>query len=101
MYREPLLPLVSLDPGRLELALRREFGGTRGQARVVVRQAVDLADSGQYETDVGPTLTNDVVIEELSDAPGGTPADRWNWWIGSLEVAFGGYEQFGIRRYRP
>ena len=92
---------MALDPGRLELRLQREFGGTRGQARVVVRQAVDLADAGRYEADVGATLTNDVVIEELSDAPSGTPADRWNWWMGALEVAYGGYEQFAIRRYRP
>ncbi|ELY53232.1 hypothetical protein [Natronolimnohabitans innermongolicus] len=89
-----------IDPGRLEVRLRDEFGGTMGQSRVVVRQAVDLADSGQYEDDVGATLTNDVVVEELSDAPEGPPTDRWNWWIGSLELAYGGYGQFGIRRYR-
>nr|WP_254808062.1 hypothetical protein [Natronosalvus amylolyticus] len=91
---------MSLEPGPLEVRLRREFGGTMGQSRVVVRQAVDLDDSGLYEADVGHELTNDVVIEELSDAPHGTPPDRWNWWIGSLEVAYGGYGQFGIRRYR-
>ena len=90
---------MSLDPGRLELRLRREFGGTTGQARVVVRQAVDLADAGCYEEDVGVELTNDVVIEELADAPEGNPADRWNWWMGALETAYGGYGQFGIRRY--
>lgn len=91
---------MTLDPGRLELRLRREFGGTPGQARVVVRQAVDLADAGLYERDVGVSLTNDVVMAELADAPNGTPADRWNWWMGSLEVAYGGYEGFGIRQYR-
>ena len=90
---------MALDPGRLELRLRREFGGTRGESRVVVRQAVDLHDSGLYEADVGATLTNDAVIDELADAPEGTPADRWNWWIGSLEAAFGSYGRFGIRRY--
>lgn len=91
---------MAVEPGPLELRLRREFGGTRGQARVVVRQAVDLADAGTYEADVGTPLTNDAVIDELADAPGGSLADRWNWWMGSLEVAFGGYERFGIRRYR-
>lgn len=99
-YVRVLPPVVFLDPGRLELRLRREFGGTVGESRVVVRQAVDLADSGRYETDVGPVLSNDVVIEELADAPSGTPADRWNWWMGALEAAYGGYGQFGIRRYQ-
>ncbi|WP_254762013.1 hypothetical protein [Natrinema marinum] len=89
-----------IDPGRLEIRLRDEFGGTTGQSRVVVRQAVDLADSGQYEDDAGTTLTNDLVIGELSDAPEGNPPERWNWWIGSLEVAYGGYGRFGIRAYR-
>lgn len=91
---------MAVEPGPLELRLRREFGGTRGQARVVVRQAVDVADAGTYEADVGAPLTNDAVIEELADAPGGSLTDRWNWWMGSLEVAFGGYERFAIRRYR-
>ncbi|SEW15349.1 hypothetical protein [Natrinema salifodinae] len=89
-----------IDPERLEARLRDEFGGTPGQARVVVRQAVDLADAGQYEADVGATLTTDVVIDELSDAPAGTPPERWNWWIGSLELAYGDYGRFGIQRYR-
>ncbi|SER19993.1 hypothetical protein [Natrinema salaciae] len=89
-----------IDPGRLEVRLRDEFGGTVGQSRVVVRQAVDLADSGQYEADAGVTLTNDLVIDELSDAPDGSPPERWNWWIGSLELAYGGYGRFGIRAYR-
>lgn len=89
-----------IDPDRLESRLREEFGGSDGEARVVVRQAVDLADSGQYEGDIGAPLTTDVVLEELADAPDGTPTDRWNWWIGSLEIAYGGYSRFGIRQYR-
>ncbi|MFC3960165.1 hypothetical protein [Halovivax cerinus] len=92
---------MSLDPGRLELRLRDTFGGTTGESRVVVRQAVDLADSGRYEADVGVALSIDVILDELADAPDGTPADRWNWWIGALEVAYGGYGQFGVRRFRP
>lgn len=91
---------MAIDPGRLVIRLRDEFGGTIGQSRVVVRQAVDLADSGQYHEDTGIELTNDLILDELSDAREGTPPDRWNWWIGSLEVAYGGYGQFGIRRYR-
>ncbi|RQH03315.1 hypothetical protein [Natrarchaeobius oligotrophus] len=89
-----------IDPGRLETRLRAEFGGTDGESRVVVRQAVDLADSGKYADDVGVPLTNDVVVAELADAPDGTPVDRWNWWIGSLEVAYGAYDQFGVRRFK-
>ena len=91
---------MALDPGRLETQLRDAFGGTIGQSRVVVRQAVDLDDSGQYQADLGVELTNEVVIDELSDARSGTPPDRWNWWIGSLELAFGGYDKFGIYRYQ-
>ena len=90
-----------IDPAQLETRLRAEFGGSSAEARVVVRQAVDLADSGQYETHVDVPLTADAVVDELADAPDGTPADRWNWWIGSLEVAFGEYERFAIRQYRP
>ncbi|AFZ73107.1 hypothetical protein [Natronobacterium gregoryi] len=89
-----------IDPDRLETRLREEFDGTSGERRVVVRQAVDLADSGQYREDTGGPLTNDVVVAELADAPDGTPADRWNWWIGSLEIAFGDYGTFRIDRYR-
>ncbi|AEH38150.1 hypothetical protein [Halopiger xanaduensis] len=89
-----------IDPDRLETRLREEFDGTEGESRVVVRQAVDLADSGKYGDDIGTPLTTDAVLEELADAPDGTPSERWNWWIGSLEVAYGGYERFGIRQYR-
>ncbi|MFD1563487.1 hypothetical protein ACFR99_07990 [Haloarchaeobius amylolyticus] len=89
-----------IDPERLEERLREEFGGTASQSRVVVRQAVDLADSGQYEADMGATLTTELVVDELSDAPDGTPPERWNWWLGSLELAYGDYERFGIRKYR-
>jgi hypothetical protein len=95
-----LLGRVFIDPERLEERLHEEFGGTPAEARVVVRQAVDLADSGRYEDDVGATLTTDAVVAELSDAPEGGPPERWNWWIGSLEVAHGGYGRFGIRAYR-
>ncbi|ELZ11977.1 hypothetical protein C479_06012 [Halovivax asiaticus JCM 14624] len=91
---------MSLDPGRLEVRLRAAYGGTVGESRVVVRQAVDLEASGQYEADVGVPLSTELVLDELADAPDGTPADRWNWWIGSLEVAYGGYGQFGVRRFR-
>ncbi|MFU8867487.1 hypothetical protein [Natronococcus sp.] len=91
---------MSLDRDRLERQLCEEFGGSSGAARVVARQATDLADSGRYEVDTGIRLTTEVVLEELADAPDGGPPERWNWWIGSLEIAFGGYEPFGVRQYR-
>ena len=25
--------------------------------------------------------------------------ERWNWWMGALELAYGGYRQFGVNRY--
>jgi hypothetical protein len=99
-YVPAIPPTVAIEPSSLKSRLQREFGGSSDECRVVVRQAVDLADSEQYEGDVGTAVTNDVVVEELADAPHGTPAERWNWWMGSLEVAYGGYGRFGIQRHR-
>lgn len=90
---------MSIDSDRLERRLRTAFGGTTAGRRVVARQAADLAASGRYETDVGVALDTDVVIDELSDAPDGGPPERWNWWIGALEVAYGGYGEFGVQQY--
>ncbi|MFW5903796.1 MAG: hypothetical protein ACOCS7_03565 [Halolamina sp.] len=75
------------------------FGGTEPERRTVARQAVDLADSGRYRSDSGRRLTVDLVVDELADAPDGSPADRWNWWIGVLSLAYGGYEEFAVDRY--
>lgn len=91
---------MSLDSEALAASLREAFGGTAGEARVVARQAADLAATGRYEVDVGVELAADVVREELADAPSGTPVDRWNWWIGALDLAYGGYAEFGVQRYR-
>ncbi|ELY92954.1 hypothetical protein C483_06470 [Natrialba hulunbeirensis JCM 10989] len=91
---------MGLDRDRFDDLLATEYSGGVGERRVVVRQAVDLADSGQYERDTAVTLTAAVVVDELADAPDGSVADRWNWWIGSLELAFGGYARFGVRAYR-
>jgi hypothetical protein len=88
-----------LDTDALEAALAERFDGTDAERRVVVRQARDLADDGRFEADRGHPLTVAVVIEELADAREGTPADRWNWWLGALDVAYGGYEPFQVRRY--
>lgn len=89
---------VELDPDALAAALE-QFGGSEAERRTVARQAVDLADAGTYRVDASRFLTVDLIVDELGDASGGSPADRWNWWIGVLSVAYGGYEQFGVRRY--
>ncbi|QKY20077.1 hypothetical protein B4589_006675 [Halolamina sp. CBA1230] len=86
------------DPEALVVALDR-FGGSEPERRTVARQAADLADSGRYRRDSGRALTPDLIVDELADAPDGSPADRWNWWIGVLAVAYGGYEGFAVRRY--
>ena len=87
-----------MDPDALADALVR-FGGTDAERRVVARQARDLADAGVLERDRGHALTVETVVAELAEAPSGGPADRWNWWVGALDVAYGGYEQFGVRGY--
>jgi hypothetical protein len=87
-----------VDPDALARALER-FDGTDAERRVVARQARDLADSGALERDRGHAPTVETVVADLADAPSGGPAERWNWWIGSLEVAYGGYESFAVRRY--
>lgn len=90
-----------MNRARLEAALREAFAPRPGELRVVVRQATDLADSGQYETDAGRPLTTEIVVEGLRDAPNEGLTERWNWWIGSLEYAYGDYTDFQVQRYRP
>lgn len=84
----------------LELRLEKVFGGTQSERRVVVRQAGDLHDSGRYRSDHDAELTVDDVVANLADAPDDHGlVDRWNWWIGALDIAHGGYERFLIRRW--
>jgi predicted transcriptional regulator len=88
-----------MDVAELEAALESAFGGTAAERRVVARQARDLADSGKHDADRGRSLTVEEVIENLEDAPEGTELpSRWNWWLGSLEVAYGGYREFQVER---
>jgi hypothetical protein len=93
-------PQAPPDPERLDDALESAFGGEPGERRAVVRAARDLADSGQFRADRGDRLDVEGILEELRDAPDGGPADRWNWWMGALDVAYGGYADFGVDRYR-
>ncbi|MFB6176179.1 MAG: hypothetical protein ABEI99_03355 [Halobaculum sp.] len=80
------------------LAALETFDGTEAERRVVARQARDLADSGRLAADRDEELTVEGVVADLSDAPDDHDLiDRWNWWIGSLETAYGGYERFSVR----
>ncbi|MFB6280569.1 MAG: hypothetical protein ABEH40_00930 [Haloferacaceae archaeon] len=97
MWRRPEPSGVCLDPAALADALAR-FGGTPAERRVVARQARDLAADGRVERDRGRPLTAADVVANLADAPDGGPAARWNWWLGALEVAHGGYREFAVRR---
>ncbi|PSP50055.1 hypothetical protein BRC67_07540 [Halobacteriales archaeon QH_3_68_24] len=87
-----------MDHERLKTALERFEGGEETR-HVVARQARDLADSGRIAEDFGYELGVEDVLDNLADAPEGhTLAERWNWWIGSLETSHGGYHEFRVRR---
>jgi hypothetical protein len=90
---------VTVNEDELDRALAEAFEGTEAERRVVVRQAVDLAESGRVERDRGQPLTVEEVVRNMADAPDGSVASRWNWWLGALEVAYGGYEAFQVRRF--
>ena len=84
----------------LEIRLEKVFGATPDERRVVVRQAGDLHDSGRYVETHDAELSADRVIAELADAPDDYGlVERWNWWIGALDLAHGGYDQFRIQRW--
>ncbi|WP_229772796.1 hypothetical protein [Halarchaeum nitratireducens] len=76
------------------------FPGSEAERNAVARIAADLAASGRYERDAGHELAPAEVVEHLRDAPEGRVASRWNWWIGSLDLAYGGYGEFAVRRWR-
>lgn len=79
-------------------ALQEHFDADPELARVVARSAGDLADAGRYREDVGVALTPDRVVEELAEAPDDSNLiERWNWWIGALSLAYGGYDQFLVQ----
>ncbi|WP_128478869.1 hypothetical protein [Halorussus pelagicus] len=85
---------------RFEERLGEEFGGDAGTRRVVARQARDLADSGQFRFHMDRELTAAVAVENLQDAPEDlTLPEKWNWWMGALELAYGGYDRFRVVRW--
>lgn len=87
-----------MDAKRLGRALEEEFGGTDAERRVVAREARDLSDSAKPKRDRGHALTVPGVLENLADANEDSPlVERWNWWIGALDTAYGGYQSFTVR----
>jgi hypothetical protein len=88
-----------VDSARLERELER-FDGDADARRVVARQARDLADSGRFGEDFDADLSVETVVSNLSDAPDDHDVvQRWNWWIGSLEISHGDYDRFRVRAY--
>ncbi|WP_135667418.1 hypothetical protein [Halorhabdus rudnickae] len=87
-----------MDRDRLETRLVERFDAVPRAARVVARQATDLDDAGRYERDFDAPLTVEIVVANLADAPDEWDlVERWNWWLGALELSHGGYSQFGVR----
>ena len=79
-------------------ALEAAFEDEPAENRVVARQARDLADAGIVADDRGAPLTVEEIVRNLKDAPDeSSVADRWNWWLGALETAYGGYREFEVR----
>ncbi|GGL29094.1 hypothetical protein GCM10009037_11030 [Halarchaeum grantii] len=76
------------------------FAGSDAEHDAVARMAADLAASGRYERDAGRALTPEGAAGHLCDAPDEGVASRWNWWVGSLDLAYGGYAEFVVRRWR-
>ena len=84
----------------LEIRLAKVFDSPPAERRVVVRQAGDLHDSAVYFDTHDRQLAVDIVIANLADAPDGLGLiDRWNWWIGALDLAHGGFDRFRIRQW--
>ena len=87
-----------MDRDELERELAGRFGGDEQTRRAISRQARDLADSGRIEADFEYELTVDAVLDHLADAPDGhSLVERWNWWVGSLDLSEGGYQRFHVR----
>lgn len=87
-----------MDRETLEARLGDEFDAEHVVVTIVGRQACDLADSKQFADDFGGELTVRDVVENLDDAPTEyTLVERWNWWLGALELSHGGYERFHVR----
>ncbi|WP_458186786.1 hypothetical protein [Haladaptatus sp. NG-WS-4] len=90
-----------MDVTELDRRLREKFDSSDGARRVVVRQASDLADSGQFREHAGVELSAAAVVRNLQDAPEDLLLpEKWNWWMGALEIAYGGYTEFQVVRWK-
>jgi len=89
-----------MERAKLERRLADRYDASSEARRVVVRQAGDLADSGQYAATHSAELTAEIVLDNLTDAPEEMDlVERWNWWIGALNIAREDYDRFRIRRF--
>ncbi|AUG48334.1 hypothetical protein BVU17_12670 [Haloarcula taiwanensis] len=90
---------AGVDRTELERELRDAFDADPDIVTVVARQARDLSESDQFVTDFGAELTVEDVIDNLADAPEEYQlAERWNWWLGALDLSHGGYARFSVRQ---
>ncbi|KZN22731.1 MULTISPECIES: hypothetical protein [unclassified Haladaptatus] len=90
-----------MNPSELDRRLRERFDAPEGARRVVVREARDLSDSGRYRKHAGIELTASAIVGHLEDAPDDMSLpEKWNWWVGSLEIAYGGYTEFLVVRWQ-
>jgi hypothetical protein len=87
-----------VDRNELEAKLEDAFGGTQTQRRVISRQARDMVDSGDLAAEFDIEVTAETVVNNLQDAPEEySLVERWNWWIGSLDLAHDGFLRFRVR----
>ena len=89
---------TTVDRSKLATTLAEHFDAGETTARIVARQAGDLHDSRQLAYDLDMEVTVESVVAHLEDAPDDhSLIDRWNWWLGALELSHGGYERFKVR----
>jgi hypothetical protein len=87
-----------VDRQELTQTLCESFDADADFASVVARQAGDMADGDRFADDFDAELTVEAIVENLRDAPAEyTLAERWNWWLGALDLSHGGYARFSVR----
>ncbi|ACV11595.1 conserved hypothetical protein [Halorhabdus utahensis DSM 12940] len=97
-FQVPARQTAGVDRTQLESQLVETFDAESEIARIVARQATDLGDSAQYAADFEGPLTVEIVVDNLRDAPEDSDLiERWNWWLGALELSHGGYQRFRVR----